>query len=114
MCLFDLYTVIRGLSGVPWIFLRMLAFLFSRLRVLSMIFFMASSLLDPRLADLAAHVLVLVLDPLAFVGLHGAERADLGGDLPDLLPSVPFTVIFMFWSTSIVIPSGIGYSIGVE
>src|SRR3972149_12326964 len=37
------------------------------------------------LAGLLAHVLVLVADPLALVGLGLADLADVGGDLADLL-----------------------------
>src|SRR5580765_7545476 len=49
----------------------------------------SSRLLGAGLAGLLAHDLVRVADPLALVDVGGPERADLGGDLADLLAVDP-------------------------
>src|SRR5512133_1221939 len=94
MCLRLLYTVSRGRSGVPTIFLRMRARRFSRaVTCFAMMLLLAAAADQPPherggrcralggagLAFLAADDLVRVLDALALVRLGRAQRTDLGG-----------------------------------
>src|SRR5438477_1593124 len=98
MCFDERYTLSRGRSAVPTIFLRtrqrlrwrvtasrFCAFMTSTHTLLRSVAYRGLAAAGERLAFLAAHHFVLVTDALALVRLRLAGGPDLGGELTDLL-----------------------------